>query len=106
MKIKEKIESKEVLNIKGKTIEKFTCDSDLTATLMLFTDGTYYLSGYSVDEIMHSDRSDDLVEWGVISEEDIGRYWDETQKEKDIDAKKYRRAEYKRLKKEFENEIK
>lgn len=106
MSVKEKIESKEVLNIRGKTIEKFTCDRDLTATFMLFTDGTYYLSGYSVDEIMTCHRSDELVELGILSEGDIGRYWDEIQKENDIAAKKYRQAEYERLKKEFENEIK
>jgi len=105
MNIKEKIESKEVLNIKGRTIEKFTCDSDLAATFMLFTDGTYYLSGYSVDEIMNCDRSDELVKLGIISKEDLNRYWDETFEETEIAAKKYRQAAYLELKKEFGDDV-
>ena len=53
---------------------------------------------------MNCHRSDELIELGILSEGDIGRYWDEIQKEKDIAAKKYRQSEYERLKKEFERE--
>lgn len=97
-------------NVMGKTISKIH-KNGYGDTVLGFSDGTYFCRE-EPEELMETyqfQRGEDvdehpLVIIGVLNESEVDKYWQDWEISRESNAEELRRADYERLKQEFEKE--